>query len=73
MNKFFHNLLCRLGFHKSRRIRCTHYNRWSGEICEWCGKNRHTIDRVYGRPFEEGYYKISQFIKSAGGDKPNLW
>ena len=28
-------MFCKLGIHKIRHIRVTHYNAWSGDVCAW--------------------------------------
>jgi hypothetical protein len=62
-------LACKIGKHKWRRIRVTHYNRWSGDICERCGLSRSTFQRLYGQ-FDDVKRSPDDFVRVAGGNKP---
>ena len=63
-------MLCKLGIHKIRRIRVTHYNSWSGDECERCGASRSTFERVFGRPLDPKEKRdLDKFYRVAGGNK----
>lgn len=63
-------MLCKLGIHKIRHIRVTHYNAWSGDVCERCGASRSTFEGVFGRPLDpKNKRDLDKFYRVAGGNK----
>ena len=59
---------CAAGIHQWRSIRRTHYNSWSGKICELCGQSQSTIERIAGAM--GGKMDVNDFVRVAGGNKP---
>jgi hypothetical protein len=70
--KIIARLLCKLGVHKFRHIRATHYNSWHGYICERCGASQGTLESILDWPLNpKNKRDLDKFYRVAGGNKPD--